>query len=99
MLNKDRIRCGERISLDDREAFSLPRWSGCREIVCTEGVIWVTFLGDPEDYLLKKGNRIVTTEGGHAVISGIGKSEFSLVQDEGAPGRTPLQELKRTYAA
>lgn len=61
--------------------FSLPPSSPCSEIVCTEGVIWVTFTGDPEDYLLSKGGRLSTGKRQGAVISGIGRSEFSLVQE------------------
>lgn len=102
MASRSKIRYGERIPLDNREAFSLSRRSGCREIVCTDGVIWVTFQGDPEDYLLRQGGRLLTGEGGNVVISAIGKSGFSLMQDEAASGArssTPLPEIKRTNAA
>jgi hypothetical protein len=46
---------------------------------------------------LKKGERILTGRNRDAVISGIGRSEFSLVRDEGARAPTPLQGLKRKY--
>ncbi len=90
--------CGERVLLNNGEAFSLPPSSPCREIVCTEGVIWVTFPGDPQDYVLLKGNRLSTGKKKNAVISGIGRSEFSLIQDNGARANTPLQGLKGSYA-
>jgi Protein of unknown function (DUF2917) len=91
-------RCGDRFSLGNREAFSLPLDSPCSEIVCTEGVLWVTFRGDTADYLLSKGERLSTETKKDAVISGIGRSEFSLVQDEGARASTPLNGFKRSYA-
>jgi Protein of unknown function (DUF2917) len=91
-------RCGDRFPLDNREAFSLPQDAPCSEIVCTEGVLWVTFSGDEVDYLLSKGERLSTERKKGAVISGIGRSEFSLVQDDGARASTPLNGFKRSYA-
>jgi hypothetical protein len=76
-----KTRCGERFFLDGGEAFSLDQSTPCSEIICTEGVIWVTFTGDPEDYLLSKGERLSRGKRQGAVISGIGRSEFSLVQE------------------
>ena len=90
------MRCGERVLLNNGEAFYLPPSSPCREIVCTEGVIWVTFHGDPQDYVLLKGGRLSTGKKKNAVISGFGRSEFSLI--DGARANTPLQGLKRSYA-
>ena len=90
--------CGDRFTLDNREAYSLPLDLPCSEIVCTEGVLWVTFSGDAADYLLSKGQRLSTETKKGAVISGIGRSEFSLVQDDGARASTPLNGLKRSYA-
>jgi hypothetical protein len=81
MTSSTRTRCGQRFTLDGGGVFSLPPSSPCGEIVCTEGVIWVTFTGDPEDYLLSKGERLSTGKKQGAVISGIGRSEFSLVQE------------------
>ncbi len=37
-------------------------------IVCTRGVLWVTQKGDPEDYLLKEGERFVAKRLGLVVI-------------------------------
>jgi hypothetical protein len=91
--------CGARIRLDNREVFSLARRAGCREIVCTEGVIWVTFPGDPQDYLLNKGERMLTEASSEVVISGIGKAEFSLIHEGDSPPRPAGEDLTRTYAA
>ena len=92
------VRYGARVLLDNREAFCLPRQRRGREIVCTEGVIWVTFPDDPHDYLLKKGERILTERNREAVISAIGKAEFSLVRDDGARKSTALRGLTRRFA-
>jgi hypothetical protein len=99
-MTRSRIgRCGDRYSLESREVFSLPTDAPCSEIVCTEGVIWVTFTGDTADYLLSKGERLSTGQKKGAVISGIGRSEFSLVRDDGARASTPLQGLNSSYAS
>ena len=95
----NRFQCGERVSLDYREAFPLPRRLACREVVCTDGMIWVTFRGDPQDYILKKGDRLMVGGNRGAIISGLGRSEFSLIQDDGALEIAPLQDLKRPCAA
>jgi hypothetical protein len=98
MANGKSAGCGTRINLDNREAFSLPRRSRCREIVCAEGVIWVTFPGDPQDYLLKKGGRVLAGRETSAVISAIGRSAFSLIQDDGVPAGSAMPGLTRGYA-
>jgi hypothetical protein len=98
MANAMNVGYNARVRLDNREAVSLPRRSRCREIVCIDGVIWVTFPGDPHDYVLKKGERILAEGNTEAVISGIGKSEFSLITDDGARAGSLLQGLKGTYA-
>jgi hypothetical protein len=99
MANGKNGGCGTRISLDNRETFSLPRRSRCREIVCIDGVIWVTFSGDRKDYLLGKGERVRAAGDAGAVISAIGRSEFSLVQDDEAAARPALRGLAGVYAA
>ena len=99
MTRATKTRCGERFLLDNGVAFSLPPSSPCSEIVCTEGVIWVTFTDDPEDYLLSKGERLSIGKRKNAVISGIGRSEFSLIHDDPERESTPFPGLKRSYAA
>ena len=99
MTTGKNIRCGEPVRLDNREALSLPRQPSCREIVCTEGVIWVTFPGDPLDYLLKRGERLTVGRGGEAVVSAIGKAVFCLTEDDDVPDRPVRQDLTRTHAA
>ncbi len=84
MTTRKGIRSGARIRLEDREAFSLGRGPGDREIACSDGVIWVTFTGDPCDHLLRKGERIPVSRG-TAVVSAIGKAELSIARPGAAP--------------
>ena len=37
-------------------------------IICTNGVLWVTQEGDPEDYLLKKGEKFVANHFGLVLV-------------------------------
>ncbi len=37
-------------------------------ILCTNGVLWVTQTGDPEDYLLRKGQKFVAGRRGLVLI-------------------------------
>jgi hypothetical protein len=97
MMAGKNIRYGARVRLDNRQAVSLPRQPRRREIACTGGVIWVTFPGDPRDYVLRKDERVMAEKNTPAVISAIGKSEFS-VNREGVRAGSALQGLEHTYA-
>jgi hypothetical protein len=99
MANATNITYGARVCLDNREAVSLPKRSRHERIVCTEGVIWVTFPGDPKDYLLKTGERLTVGKGATAVVSAIGKAAFCLVTAGDSPPRPVGEDLARTHAA
>jgi hypothetical protein len=97
MASKKKMRLNERIHLDNREAFSLPRLSRGLEVMCTDGVIWVTFHSDPRDYVLKKGDRLLMVKGRNALVSAIGESEFVLLPGDGARamGKSYLPAVER----
>ena len=78
MANQTTLHHGESISLEKDEAVSFHRISRRMEIVCIDGALWVTFHGDPEDHLLKKGDRLRSGGRGYPVIYAIAKSEFCL---------------------
>jgi hypothetical protein len=99
MAQATNIIYGARICLDNREAVSLPKRTQHERIECTEGVIWVTFPGDPKDYLLKTGERLTVGRGATAVISAIGKAAFCLVPAEDSPPRPVGEDLAHTHAA
>jgi hypothetical protein len=40
------------------------------ELECTEGVVWLTLEGEPEDYLLAAGERMRIGRGGLALVEG-----------------------------
>ncbi len=93
------IGCGARMVLEDRQAFSLPRGSSCREIVCIDGVIWVTFSGDPRDFLLRQGERLAAAGRGRAVISAVGPAALVLAGDDEPAARAVRHRLTRVRAA
>ena len=41
------------------------------QIVCAVGVLWITQAGDPEDYILERGERFTVTRSGRVVIQGM----------------------------
>ena len=66
------------VVLDGHRAMLIPRLPPCAEIACTDGVIWVTFSGDPADYILRKGDRLLAGRVRDAVFSAMGTSQFSV---------------------
>ncbi len=64
--------------LDGREALRIHRLAPCTEIECRDGVTWVTFTGDPTDYILRRGERLLVRQGRGAVFSSLGGSRFFL---------------------
>ncbi len=40
-------------------------------IICTSGVLWVTQEGDPEDYLLKQGQKFVANRLGLVLVQAL----------------------------
>ena len=76
MGNKAKLPRYKSIALRKNEAVSLCRLSSCEELVCLDGTIWVTFHGDYEDHLLKKGNHLEPKKRRHPVVYAIEKSEF-----------------------
>jgi hypothetical protein len=58
-------------------AQEVERLAGIREgdaIVCRHGVLWVTQEGDPEDYMLRKGERFVANRQGVVLVQAINES-------------------------
>jgi hypothetical protein len=58
-------------------AREIERLAGIRKgnsIVCTNGVLWVTQEGDPEDYMLKKGEKFVANRQGVVLVQAFNES-------------------------
>ena len=61
-------------------ASEVERLAGVRSgdaIVCNSGILWVTQEGDPEDYLLKKGEQFVANRHGVVVVEAMTDSAVS----------------------
>ncbi len=55
-------------------AHEIERLAGIRigdTILCTNGVLWITQEGDPEDYLLKQGQRFVVNRLGLVLVQAL----------------------------
>lgn len=58
-------------------AQEIERLAGIRKgdtIVCTNGVLWVTQEGDPEDYMLKNGEKFVANRQGVVLVQALNLS-------------------------
>jgi len=58
-------------------AQQVERLAGIRKgdsIVCTNGVLWVTQEGDPDDYVLKKGQKFVANRHGVVLVQALNES-------------------------
>jgi hypothetical protein len=58
-------------------AQEVERLSGIRQgdaIVCRHGALWVTQAGDPEDYMLRKGERFVASREGVVLVQAINEA-------------------------
>jgi len=67
LRSQDRRPQSERC-LGDHEVERLGGIHAGDAITCTNGVLWVTQEGDPEDYLLKKGERFVANRFGLVLV-------------------------------
>jgi hypothetical protein len=59
------------VSLARREVLVLSDVECDLQILCATGVIWITQDGDPEDYILERGERFTVTRPGRVVIQGM----------------------------
>jgi hypothetical protein len=82
------------VILDDRRAMLIRRLPPCAEIECTDGVVWVTFSGDPVDYILRKGDRLVTGKVRNAVFSAMGTARFSVTRVKACREGSALRNLR-----
>ena len=74
------VRCAEErsygrelrtVSLGRREVLVLSDAACQLQILCGAGVLWITQDGDPEDYILERGERFTVTRPGRVVIQGM----------------------------
>lgn len=65
-------------------------------IVCVEGRVWVTQLGDPHDYVLGPGERVTTSGKGRVVIQALHPSTVSVRRATPAGRAAALRPAVRT---
>jgi len=64
--------------LRSRELLNLDNRQNRMAIECTDGTIWVTCAGEPQDYILRAGKRYVPKTRGLIVIEAIGESRVDI---------------------
>jgi hypothetical protein len=67
---------GREIQLETREVYKLDRWHGTLDIRNERGILWVTISGDPEDHLLRSGERMTVRNYRQVVVEAIQASRF-----------------------
>ncbi|MBL0698772.1 DUF2917 domain-containing protein [Comamonas sp. JC664] len=65
------------------------------ELTCTEGELWLTYEGDPRDYVLRPGDRTWLERAGHVVVQALRASRFCL-REPGA--EAPAAALSRAVS-
>lgn len=56
------------IALRDRQSLTLTDAEGM-ELQATQGTLWVTLEGDPEDHILEAGQRLIVRRAGRTVVT------------------------------
>lgn len=70
-MNATVTQNGQKTGEQRMSAREIERLAGVRTgdaIVCTTGILWVTQEGDPEDYMLKQGEKFVANRHGVVVV-------------------------------
>jgi hypothetical protein len=76
----DVVRCAQErsfrpelrtISLARREVLVLSSTACQLQILCGDGILWITQVGDPEDHILERGERFTITRPGIVVVQGM----------------------------
>ncbi len=65
-------------SLEPQAVERLDGIYACDAIVCTGGILWVTQEGDPDDYMLRKGETFVARHEGVVVVQAIAKATYRI---------------------
>jgi hypothetical protein len=81
--NPSSVNAGEKqrereIQLKPREVYKLDRWRGTLDIHNERGILWVTLPGDPEDHLLRAGERMTIRNHRNVVVEAIQAARFRI---------------------
>lgn len=55
-----------------------------KEIICEQGILWITRAGDPKDHVLMPGEHLVINQGGRVVIEAMREARVQIVSAENA---------------
>ncbi|WP_050797442.1 DUF2917 domain-containing protein [Hylemonella gracilis] len=87
-----------RLQLDGDTPVAFHRARGCW-IECTQGRLWITVTGQPEDIFLSPGERVRIVSHGLALVSGFPSGTVSLVHEASWPLLRTTWDLLRQGTA
>jgi hypothetical protein len=79
--NRTIIRNGEKtdeIQLSARRIFRIDQRLGDMEIEALGGTLWVTLPNDPNDYVLRKGDRVSVSTKGTVLLEALSEARFTI---------------------
>jgi hypothetical protein len=69
---------GNRIQLSANRIFRIDQRLGDMEIQALGGTLWVTLPNDPQDYLLRSGERVTVRRKGTVLLEALTEASFSI---------------------
>jgi hypothetical protein len=86
---------GTVVSLDSREAVTLPAIRGATLRV-TQGTLWLTQEGNPNDVVLRTGDNFVVESDGATVVEAMGATLFCIIGRQADPLRAPARAARKS---
>ena len=83
------------VSLDSREAITLPGIRGATLRV-TQGILWLTQEGDPNDVVLRTGDNFVVESDGATVVEAQSDALFCIVGRQAEALRAPAHATRKS---
>ncbi len=77
--------------LDTQDVESLLGMRPGDAILCTCGILWVTQAGDPDDYMLRRGDVFVASRQGVVLVQALAKATYRLAS------HTRLFDWRKTW--
>ena len=74
----DERSSSSRIQLSANRIFRIDRRLGDMEIQALNGTLWVTLPGDPQDYVLKQGDRLSVRAKGTVLLEALSEASFTI---------------------
>jgi hypothetical protein len=77
-LKQSLVLIPQECCLTPQQTESLPSLRPADSLVCTCGILWVTQAGDPDDYLLQKGDTFVVSRPSLVVVQAFTQAAYRL---------------------